>query len=176
MNFYSINEISKQLNKAYPFINRKVSDLLKNNILRKVTVGKSHLCSLNLANEKTRLMLSELELSKKELIESDAEYKKKIEVIHAFIEKDNFYTNIHCVLLAGKYTVFIISDLKHRHEIYSKFTDVIVIDPTELGEFFLSTKEAFLDNTVIYGAPKFFEFVGQNEDLLKLNFSPLKFG
>jgi hypothetical protein len=66
VNLFSINQIAKKLSRKYPYINKKVGMLISSGILKKIVVGRSHLCSLNLDNPKTVLALAmaELELQK----------------------------------------------------------------------------------------------------------------
>ncbi len=62
---YSINQIATKLGKKYPYINKKVTLLLKNQIFKKIVVGRSHLCSLNLDNDETIYLLILNEIQKK---------------------------------------------------------------------------------------------------------------
>ena len=64
----SINQISKKLHKAYPYINAKVNELIKEGVLNKSQIGRSYLCSLNLNSEKTIALLSLMGTEKKEKI------------------------------------------------------------------------------------------------------------
>lgn len=63
---YTILQISKVLNKAYPYINKKVNEFIAEGILAKTTVGKSYLCHLDLDNPQAVILLSLLELRKLE--------------------------------------------------------------------------------------------------------------
>ena len=54
----SINELAKRLKKAYPYINKKANYFFDEGILKKIPVGKSFLCFLNLNREKARILLS----------------------------------------------------------------------------------------------------------------------
>ncbi|PIN78438.1 hypothetical protein COV16_05885 [Candidatus Woesearchaeota archaeon CG10_big_fil_rev_8_21_14_0_10_34_8] len=63
---FTINEIAKQLDGTYSYINRVVLQLIKENIILKKTVGHAFLCSLNKASEKTKAFLLLAEISRKE--------------------------------------------------------------------------------------------------------------
>ncbi len=66
---HSINQIATLLKKKYPFVNKKVSDLVQEGVLTKIPVGRAHLCMLNLASEKTILLLALNELAKKQRLD-----------------------------------------------------------------------------------------------------------
>ena len=63
---FSINQISKKLDKKYPYINKKVKQLIKSDILQKINFGRSHLCSINLDSDRAIILLSLNEIRKKE--------------------------------------------------------------------------------------------------------------
>jgi DNA-binding Lrp family transcriptional regulator len=48
---YSILRISQQLQTSYPHVYNKVQELLKKGLMKKLTVGPSHLCAVNLKND-----------------------------------------------------------------------------------------------------------------------------
>ena len=54
---YSINQIAQKLKKKYPYINKKVSALIDEDIFTKTIAGRSYLCSLNLHNDETLYLL-----------------------------------------------------------------------------------------------------------------------
>jgi hypothetical protein len=64
---YSINEIARLLHRTYPYVHKKVTELLKDGILSEVALGNVRLCSINLANDDAILLLA-LNASKKKQI------------------------------------------------------------------------------------------------------------
>lgn len=65
-NKFTINEISKTLKEHYSFVHRTINNLAKQLVIIKTKVGKAYLCSLNLENEKTLLLLGLSEIEERE--------------------------------------------------------------------------------------------------------------
>jgi hypothetical protein len=63
---YSINALSKILRKAYPYINKKTNFFIKEEVLRKINLGNSYQCFLNLRSEKTKIFMMMNELNKRD--------------------------------------------------------------------------------------------------------------
>ncbi len=63
---FTINEITKEINGTYSYVNRVVLQLIEEKIILKKTVGHAFLCSLNKASEKTKALLLLAEINKKE--------------------------------------------------------------------------------------------------------------
>jgi len=55
---YSINEISRRIGKAYPYVHKNVHALIARGVLKRYEVGRSHLCSLDLKNTHAILLLA----------------------------------------------------------------------------------------------------------------------
>lgn len=53
----SINEIAKRIGKKYPYVHKKVHEMIESGILNMTQLGRSYLCSINLENEVARGML-----------------------------------------------------------------------------------------------------------------------
>lgn len=166
VNLFSINQISKKLNKKYPYINKKVSSLLDMGIMKKIVIGRSHLCSLNLDNEKTRLLLGLNEINKK--------LKIKTKEYDEFIE-DNEDIDICSIIKSGKKTVFILSDLKKRRKIERSFPESIIIEKSEFLDLISEMPRVYENHTVIYGYEKFFELIKKSANELKRTYSPLQY-
>src|SRR3989344_4919923 len=62
---FTINQIAKRTDFDYAYANREINKLIKTGIISKKTVGNSHLCSLNLNNDKTISMIFDYETDKK---------------------------------------------------------------------------------------------------------------
>ena len=77
---FSINEISKRIGKSYPYVNKTVHALIKQGILNRKETGRSHLCSINLANKQAVMLLALTELEKHETIPTNIlEEAKKLD-------------------------------------------------------------------------------------------------
>ena len=55
---YSINEISRRIGKAYPNVHKTVQTLVHKGILKRHPMGRSHLCSVNLEDNRAILLLA----------------------------------------------------------------------------------------------------------------------
>jgi len=162
---FSINQISKSLGKAYPYINKKVTGMLNEQILKKIVIGNSYLCSLNLENEKTVLLLSMLELQK----------RKDNKELSQFIENNRWNITIHTVFQHKKQLVFIIENLKDRRKVDRHFPGSIIVDKKEFLDLISEEEELFRKHTVLYGTERFFELLKLELDQLKKVHSPLRF-
>ena len=85
---YSINAHSKLLGKAYPYINRKTNFFIKEGILRKINLGNSYQCFLNLKSEKTKIFMMMNELNKRDF------YIQKNKISLSEFEKDSMKNSI----------------------------------------------------------------------------------
>ena len=97
---FSINQISKILKKSYPIINQKCNFLLDEGVLRKINIGRSYQCSLNVTNEKARILMSVNELNKRDefiqknkhvegIIDEISQLSKKFEIETVILSKKN---------------------------------------------------------------------------------------
>jgi predicted nucleotidyltransferase len=72
----TINQIAIRLNESYSFVNRTVNKMLADNLLLKEKIGHSFLCSLNIKNDKTKILMSLNEVNKKqEFLKKNKELK-----------------------------------------------------------------------------------------------------
>ena len=168
VNLFSINQISKKLNKKYPYINKKVTELLKRGILNKIVIGKSYLCSLNFNNEKTILLLNMHELQKKSRLTD-------IKKIEQFIDETRLRITVHSVISYRKNLVFVVENISDRREIQRKFRNCVVVDKKEFLDLLVEESQLFANHVVIYGVERFFELLKLELDELKRLYSPLKY-
>ncbi len=68
---YSINEIARRIGKAYPNVHKTVRTLVDKGILKRHEVGRSHLCSVNLDDNRAVLLLALNHTSKYESLTED---------------------------------------------------------------------------------------------------------
>jgi hypothetical protein len=167
VNLFSINQIARALNKTYPFVNKKVTELLDRSILKKTVVGKSHLCSLNFENEATIHLLLAHQLQKKRRMQTEA--------IERFIRARRLSMTIHCVVRHGDKLLFVVENLKDRREIAREFPTAEVCDKKEFLDYLIDDKDIFRDHVVIYGAERFFELLMMDLSELKKTHSPLTY-
>jgi len=98
---FTINEIAKNLGEFYSFVHRTVNKLTKDGVLIKNIVGKSHLCSLNLKNEKTLALIQLSEIEKRdEFYNANKELKL---ILEDFVKSAESQFNISTIVLFGSY-------------------------------------------------------------------------
>ncbi|MFH1369785.1 MAG: nucleotidyltransferase domain-containing protein [Planctomycetota bacterium] len=98
---FTINEIAKNLGEFYSFVHRTVNKLTKDGVLIKNKVGKSHLCSLNLKNEKTLALIQLSEIEKRdEFYNANKELKL---ILEDFVKSAESQLNISTIVLFGSY-------------------------------------------------------------------------
>ena len=164
--FYSINQISKKLNKTYPYINKKVSYMIKENILKKYIMGNSYLCSPNLNNEKTVILLTLNEIKKRDiLLKKDKSLFNIINSIDSLKKK----ITIHAVALYNQKLYFVLENLDDKKIINDsiKFKSIFLTK----SDFQTSILKGKIINNyvVLYGFSKFFEFIQEIYLQLKMD-------
>lgn len=167
VNLFSINQISKNLKKKYPYINKKVSGLINKGIIKKTIVGRSYLCSLNLENPKTLILLALNEMEKKK--------PANAEEIIKYVELNNLTLTILSVIESKNRLLFVVNDIKDRRPIQRQFINSEVIDKQGLLDMLSDNKELFTSHTIIYGYENFFGLLKIELNELKRQHSPLQY-
>ncbi len=162
----SINEISKRLNKKYPYINKKVNQLIERRILNKIVVGRSYLCSLNLENEKTMLLLALCQINKK---------KEDFEFLRKYVIQNSLDLTVHSVVSYQDGIIFIVNGLRERRKIIEDHPHAQALHKSEFVDMLIDTPHLFHNHIVVYGYERFFELVASAKEELKIKYSPLKY-
>lgn len=156
---FTINQISKALNKSYAFTNKFIRNLLDENILNKKIVGSAILCSLNFANEKTLglLMLNSIERKNQFLQKSD---KNKHKIIQVLKNAPNIKT-----IFFSDNKFKIITDDKQKLKSFlkaSKIEKSVNFQLIDSNEFKLAISSLNMRNTIILeGYEIFWKLVAQ---------------
>lgn len=173
---FTINEIATALKEFYSLVHRTISKLVKDGVIVKERAGKSHLCSLNMASEKTLTLIQLSEIEKKdEFLGENRELKLVLEDFVRSVESKTL-----SIVLFGSYakgTATAESDIdilligragaetdKIAREIYAKYgKDVSIIEMTP-DEFKKQREKAVIkeiihDHYVLYGVEKFVNMV-----------------
>jgi hypothetical protein len=174
VNIFSINQISKLLKKKYPYVNKKASFLIENNILNKIEIGKSYLCSLNFNNDKTLFLLVFNEILKKESLKYNINNINN-DFFEDYIKLKSIEYGILSVFFSDNKFIFILNDLKYRRKIEEIFHNSIIIDQNEFSDLLIEKSIYFEKFTVLYGYERFFELIKYNFEELKKVYSPLKY-
>ncbi|MGV8150806.1 MAG: hypothetical protein ACP5NV_03710 [Candidatus Woesearchaeota archaeon] len=133
---FSINQVSKIIKKAYPHINRKSNYFLKEGILRKINIGKSYQCYLNIKSEKARLFMAANEINRLE--ENVAKNKNLRLAVEESIKIVDKYP-VECILYLRSNIIIVFKD----GDLIAQFSDEILTH-TLLKDYriqFWTTKE-----------------------------------
>lgn len=174
----TINEIAKSLKEYYSFVHKTVNKLIKDGVVLKDQAGKSHLCSVNLENEKTIALIQLSEIEKKnEFYNSNKELKV---ILEDFVKSIRLIVNPVSIVLFGSYAkgistresdidILLVSKAKTgidkiTKEIYAKYgkeINVIAMTPDDFKKQKDKAliKEVIKDHYVLYGAGKFVNLV-----------------
>ena len=174
---YSINQIAHKLGKKYPYINKKVTLLIKNNIFRKTVIGRSYLCSLNLGNDETiyLLILNEIHRKANELKQNPG-----LQEVIDYVDKAKKLINLQLVLKSRDRILFVLDKPEEKEQ----FEKAILKQAMKGYKTEIHTKESFLKemlktkelhekHTILHGYEKYYEYIKEIEDELKLRFSKL---
>ncbi|MEM2138667.1 MAG: hypothetical protein QXM96_00775 [Candidatus Woesearchaeota archaeon] len=158
--FLSINQIAKELNKAYPNINNKVNSLIKEGILTKIVAGKSYLCTINLENEKAIALLTLNESEKKQ------KYKGKIENLLLEIKDIKNRFNILTIILHNNSLIVVLDYLNDQEAIKNLYKEIkrfnlIFFDKTSFQQYLLKNKSVLSEFVILYSYEKYYELLSQ---------------
>lgn len=176
---FSINTISKELKKAYPYINKKINYLIEEDILNKVTIGKSYQCFLNVDNEKARLLMAINEINTKDTF---LEKNKELHALNQELTKIITKFSI-CAIILYEEKLLLITECTKR-DIKS---DIKKFDEIRNSSFILKkyaidffTKESFLDyyyknvklqkdHIILFGINDYLQMIKEIKDKLLIN-------
>ncbi|MEM4397307.1 MAG: hypothetical protein QW757_01625 [Candidatus Woesearchaeota archaeon] len=180
--FYTINQISKKLNKAYPYINNKVNSLIKEGILTKIVAGKSYLCTINLDSEKAIALLTLNEAEKKEkeiknkkiknIISEIKEIKNKFSIYtilyyNSFNEKENEKETLKETII---FVLDYINDkeaIKNSYPILNKF-NLIFFEIDSFENYLVKNYHLISKFIVLYSYEKYYEILNEIKNKLLL--------
>lgn len=176
---FTINKIAKSLDEYYSLVHRTVQQLSRDGVLKKDRVGNSHICSLNLENEKalTLVKLSEIE-RREEFNSKNRELKLILEDFVKSLEPQ--HGRIVTIVLFGSYAkgtatkgsdldiLLVVSEKigidKITREIYSKYGKEIMPMVMTRTDFKSQKdkpviKEIIENHYVLYGVENFVNMV-----------------
>jgi hypothetical protein len=174
---YSINQIAGKLGKKYPYINKKVTRLIKSQIFKKTIIGRSYLCSLNLGNDETiyLLILNEIHRKANELKQNPG-----LQQTMEYVEKARKLINLQLVIKSNDKVLFVLDKPDDKEQ----FEKAIVKQAMKDYKAEIHTKESFLKkllsdkelhakHTILHGYERYYEYIREIEDELKLRYSKL---
>ena len=175
---FTINEVAKVLKEHYSLVHRIVSRLFKKRIISKEKIGRAYICSLNLDNENTPILIQLSEADKRDnFLNSDKELKL---ILEDFAKSVESHVNITSIVLFGSYakrTAIKESDIdillisrekagidKVTREIYAKYgkeINIIIMTPDDFRKQKHKDliKEIINNHYIIHGIEKFVDMV-----------------
>ncbi|MBN2141934.1 hypothetical protein JW711_01265 [Candidatus Woesearchaeota archaeon] len=174
---YSINQIATKLGKKYPYINKKVTILIKNRIFKKIVVGRSHLCSLNLSNDETIYLLILNEIHKKKRV---VEKNSRLGTLMEYLAKAARAAN-NPLILKQKDTLLFVTESKESQQDLEKslLKEALkghtpqILTKAEFLERLKTDKSLHEFHTILHGFEKYYEYIREIEDELKIRYSKL---
>jgi hypothetical protein len=165
---FSINQISKKLNKSYPHINAKVNNLIKEGVLSKANVGRSYLCSLNLENEKSVALLI-LEGAKKK--EKTLSHIKNLSIFLEEIARIKADFNVDTIILSNNSLIFVMEHIYDREAIKNMYKeikqfDLLFFDKEAFVEYLLENPTIIPETCILYSYEKYFSLVNKAKEKL----------
>jgi hypothetical protein len=174
---YSINQIASKLGKKYPYINKKVTRLIKSQIFKKTIIGRSYLCSLNLKNDETIYLLILNEIHKKT---SELKQNPDLQGVMDYVDKARKLINLQLVLKSKDRIIFVLDKPEDKEQFEKAVVKQAMKDyKTEIHDKesflkeLLKTKELHEKHTILHGYERYYDYVREIEDELKLRFSKL---
>lgn len=160
---FSINQVSKILNKSYPLINKKSNFFLQEGILKKINIGKSYQCFLNMQSEKARVLMAMNELNKKEsYTQKNREFGSVLEEILQLAKK----YPIDSVVLYKRTLIFIMSHQEKNSEIIelsflTKDYNLLFFSRKEFQDLFIKDKDLQRYHMVLFNVDIYFNIISE---------------
>lgn len=158
--FLSINQIAKKLNKAYPHINTKVNEFIKEGIFNKVQIGRSYLCSINLESTKAVALLMLNDAIKKEsfLKKQTTKFAEELNIIAREFR-------VYTIFLSRNKIYFVLDHIhdKEAIKITSKElrkSDLVFLSKSEFHSQIIHDK-SLLNKTILYSSQKYYELLNE---------------
>lgn len=113
---FSINQVSKILKKPYPLINKKSNFFLQEGVLKKIDIGRSYQCFLNMQSDKARILMATNEVNRKEVyIQKNRHFDAVMDELLQLIKK----FPIDTVILYKKTIIFVMPSTEKRARYWS---------------------------------------------------------
>lgn len=168
---FSINQVSKILNKSYPLINRKSNFFLQEGILKKIDIGRSYQCFLNMHNDKTKVLMAVNEINKKEsFIQKNKGFDSVMDELLQLTKK----FNIDTILFYKKTILFVTSQIESKDEIMSltmltRDYNILFFDKSSFQQRFMNDKDLQKYHLVLYNVDIGLNIMAEVADNLLMN-------
>jgi hypothetical protein len=164
-NLHSINQIAKSLHKAYPYINKKIHDYLDEDILKKAVIGNAHLCFLNLTNDKTRLMLSLVEIN----IRNKHPRHKEWDELKISLNDIRSRHDIQTALVYKNSIIIVLENTLYAEEIKKSLNtnhNIIVIDKKNFQNEIVKNHDLIREKIILVSPERYYEIISEIQEKL----------
>lgn len=169
--FLSIHQISKKLNRTYPYIYKKVLTFIREGIFKTTKIGSSILCSINLQSEEAIILLIINEIHhKKKYFEKNPKLKETISKLKEIGRE----ILIHTALKTKKQTILVVENQLQCKALKKEFTKELILTKEEFQTLVLEDYNEIQDHILLYHNEKYYEIIGEIEQELKIRNSPMK--
>jgi hypothetical protein len=168
---HSINHISQLLKKSYPVINKKSNFFLQEGILKKLDIGRSYQCFLNLKSDKARVLMTLNEINRKESF--IAKNKNFENVIDELLQIAKKYP-IDTILLYKKTLIFVTDATDKKNEIMelsvlTKDYTLLFFTKHRFQEYFIENKDLQRYHLVFHNADIYLNIIAEVADKLLIS-------
>jgi hypothetical protein len=168
---FSINQVSKFLKKSYPLINKKSNFFLQEGILKKMDIGRSYQCFLNMHNDKTRVLMATNEINKKETF---VQKNKHFEIVLDEISQLAKKFHVDTAILYKKTIIFVTSDSDKKDEIMemsvlTKDYTLVFFNKKSFQEHFVEDKDLQKYHLILYNTDICLNLITEVADKMLVN-------
>ncbi|MFC1648668.1 hypothetical protein ACFL1B_04385 [Nanoarchaeota archaeon] len=171
---HSINQIAATLGKAYPYINKKATSLIKSRILNKTVIGRSHLCSINLASDEATWMLILNEIKARQRAE---ESDPHLTELLSRIQEVSKVVTIYSVVKIGKRLVFVLENIDDK-AILEKSVSINsykleCCTKREFLEMLIQDEKLLKERVILFSYEYFYQCMKEVEPQIRIKYSLL---
>lgn len=168
---YSISDLARKLNVAYPHVHSAVNGLISQNILKANKIGRSIYCSLNLANDLCRNLLEFSLIETKQKIFKKPNLKNlNKDILNLVLE----FPEIISVIFKKNKLIFIISNTKIKNNILkkSRLPEILFATTGDFKKQLLRTND-LLEGITIFGYDRLLLLLNDLHDRLIVKHSSI---
>jgi hypothetical protein len=168
---YSINQVSKILKKSYPLINKKSNFFLQEGVLKKINIGRSYQCFLNMHNDKTKVLMALNEINKRELYaRKNTNFDSVVDELSQLAKK----FRIDTIILYKKTLIFVTSDTDQKNDILetsilTKDYNLLFFTKKIFQERFIEDKDLQRYHLILYNTDICLNLITSIADKLLIN-------
>lgn len=148
--FYSISQLARAAKAAYPHAHAAITGLVDKGVLEATIVGRSLLCTPNLASERCRLLLCEANLGRKERLLASPNLRNLDAEVRRLAVDDH---RLVAAILKGERLRFVVTDHDCQRDLLRRtsLVNISFSTPDELRQELLRSPEPLTGATPLLG-------------------------